>query len=121
MRDRRTRPSRGLIGIDLGSIPGGETGTGKEVIATDRNRSRGSNGIPQGPRLAGQHSRAAEFHRESRRDVARTRPASITKTDSVAATRTLGAAQRDHILEVLDQTRWLIGGNEGAAARLAGT
>jgi formate hydrogenlyase transcriptional activator len=48
------------------------------------------------------------------------RPASITKTDSVAATRTLGAAQREHILEVLDQTRWLIGGNEGAAARLAG-
>jgi transcriptional regulator with GAF, ATPase, and Fis domain len=43
---------------------------------------------------------------------------SITRTDSVAATRTLGAAQRDHILEVLDQTRWLIGGNEGAAARL---
>jgi formate hydrogenlyase transcriptional activator len=41
-----------------------------------------------------------------------------SKTDSVAATRTLGAAQRDHILEVLDQTRWLIGGNEGAAARL---
>jgi len=43
---------------------------------------------------------------------------STTNGDSVAVSRTLAAAQRDHILEVLDQTRWLIGGQDGAAARL---
>jgi formate hydrogenlyase transcriptional activator len=32
--------------------------------------------------------------------------------------RTLAAAERDYILEILDQTDWLIGGNLGAAARL---
>jgi formate hydrogenlyase transcriptional activator len=36
---------------------------------------------------------------------------------SVAA-RTLAEAEREHILSVLDQVRWLIGGRDGAAARL---
>lgn len=42
----------------------------------------------------------------------------ITAGDSPAITQTLAASQRDHILEVLDQTKWLIGGQDGAAARL---
>ncbi|HYP08351.1 MAG TPA: sigma 54-interacting transcriptional regulator [Bryobacteraceae bacterium] len=42
----------------------------------------------------------------------------ITKQQSPAVSRTLAAAERDHIMEVLTQTNWLIGGNDGAAARL---
>ena len=34
------------------------------------------------------------------------------------ANRTLAEAQREHILEVLRETRWVIGGYQGAAARL---
>jgi len=32
--------------------------------------------------------------------------------------RTLAEAQRDHILEVLRETKWVLGGCQGAAARL---
>lgn len=42
----------------------------------------------------------------------------INKRESTAAARTLAAAEKDHILEVLEQTKWLIGGQYGAAARL---
>ncbi|HYO81087.1 MAG TPA: helix-turn-helix domain-containing protein, partial [Bryobacteraceae bacterium] len=42
----------------------------------------------------------------------------ITKQQSPTTSRTLAAAERDHILSVLESTDWLIGGNEGAAARL---
>jgi formate hydrogenlyase transcriptional activator len=42
----------------------------------------------------------------------------ITKQQPVAASRTLAAAERDYILEVLEQSKWLIGGERGAAARL---
>ena len=42
----------------------------------------------------------------------------ITKRQLATAPRTLAAAERDHILEVLEQTDWLIGGQEGAAVRL---
>jgi len=42
----------------------------------------------------------------------------MTKQPSAAATRTLAEAEREHILEVLKQTSWLIGGRNGAAARL---
>jgi formate hydrogenlyase transcriptional activator len=42
----------------------------------------------------------------------------ITKRQSATASRTLAAAERDHILEVLGQTDWLIGGQQGAAVRL---
>ena len=42
----------------------------------------------------------------------------IAKQKPVAAPRTLAAAERDHILEVLEQSDWLIGGERGAAARL---
>ena len=37
---------------------------------------------------------------------------------SLAAKRTLAEAQRDHIVEVLRDTRWVLGGDHGAAARL---
>jgi formate hydrogenlyase transcriptional activator len=37
---------------------------------------------------------------------------------SPAARRTLAEAERDHILEVLRDTRWVLGGGNGAAARL---
>jgi DNA-binding NtrC family response regulator len=42
----------------------------------------------------------------------------ITRSSSPADSRTLAAAERDHILDVLDQTNWLIGGQVGAASRL---
>ena len=42
----------------------------------------------------------------------------MTKQPSAAAARTLAEAERDHILEVLRQTGWLIGGRDGAAVRL---
>ncbi len=42
----------------------------------------------------------------------------FTKRESSTACRTLAAAQRDHILEVLEQTKWLIGGQNGAAVQL---
>jgi formate hydrogenlyase transcriptional activator len=37
---------------------------------------------------------------------------------SPAAKRTLAEAQKDHIVEVLRDTRWVLGGDNGAAARL---
>jgi len=42
----------------------------------------------------------------------------IRKQQPAVESRTLAAAERDHILEVLDQTGWLIGGLQGAAVRL---
>ena len=42
----------------------------------------------------------------------------VGKRESTTAARTLAAAEKDHILEVLEETRWLIGGQYGAAARL---
>lgn len=42
----------------------------------------------------------------------------FTKRVSPTASRTLAAAERDHILEVLHETKWLIGGQHGTAARL---
>jgi len=42
----------------------------------------------------------------------------MKKQPSPAASRTLAAAQREHILEVLKQTDWLIGGRDGAAEQL---
>jgi formate hydrogenlyase transcriptional activator len=43
------------------------------------------------------------------------RPAEIKKP---AVIRTLAEAERDHITEVLREVRWVIGGHDGAAARL---
>jgi len=40
------------------------------------------------------------------------------KQCSESASRTLADADRDHILETLEQTNWLIGGQDGAANRL---
>src|SRR5271165_6826594 len=40
------------------------------------------------------------------------------KQSSESVTRTLAAADREHILETLEQTNWLIGGQDGAANRL---
>jgi formate hydrogenlyase transcriptional activator len=42
----------------------------------------------------------------------------MTRQPTVAAARTLAEAEREHILEVLKQTGWLVGGLRGAAARL---
>jgi len=42
----------------------------------------------------------------------------MSKQPSVAASRTLADAEREHILEVLKQTDGLIGGSQGAANRL---
>lgn len=42
----------------------------------------------------------------------------VIKSDTPAAARTLAAAERDHILETLRQVGWVVGGREGAAARL---
>ncbi len=40
------------------------------------------------------------------------------KQSSESASRTLADADREHILETLEQTNWLIGGQDGAANRL---
>ena len=40
------------------------------------------------------------------------------KQSSESASRTLADADREHILETLKQTNWLIGGQDGAANRL---
>jgi transcriptional regulator with GAF, ATPase, and Fis domain len=40
------------------------------------------------------------------------------KQPSESAVRTLADADREHILETLKQTDWLIGGQDGAANRL---
>jgi formate hydrogenlyase transcriptional activator len=40
------------------------------------------------------------------------------KPSSESASRTLADAEREHILEVLMQTDWMIGGQDGAASRL---
>src|SRR5260221_110085 len=37
---------------------------------------------------------------------------------ATAANRTLAEAEREHILEVLEQVGWVVAGREGAAARL---
>ncbi len=42
----------------------------------------------------------------------------MTKQPTAAAAQTLADASRDHILEVLEQSRWMIGGRDGAAERL---
>ena len=43
----------------------------------------------------------------------------MTKQPSAAeAARTLAEAERDHIMEVLQETNWLVGGRDGAAVRL---
>ena len=42
----------------------------------------------------------------------------MARRQSAASGRTLAEAERDHIVEVLEQTNWLIGGQDGAAARL---
>jgi transcriptional regulator with GAF, ATPase, and Fis domain len=42
----------------------------------------------------------------------------MKRQPSPVASRTLAAAQREHILEVLKQTDWLIGGRDGAAEQL---
>ena len=42
----------------------------------------------------------------------------MTKQPTAAAAQTFAEASRDHILEVLEQCRWMIGGADGAAGRL---
>jgi formate hydrogenlyase transcriptional activator len=42
----------------------------------------------------------------------------VTKRASASAALTFADAAREHILEVLDQTGWMIGGRDGAAMRL---
>ena len=42
----------------------------------------------------------------------------MTKQPSAASARTLAEAEREHILDVLKQTDWLVGGTHGAAAHL---
>ena len=42
----------------------------------------------------------------------------MTKRPSAVTAQTLVEVTRDHILEVLEQTRWMIGGRDGAAERL---
>jgi formate hydrogenlyase transcriptional activator len=42
----------------------------------------------------------------------------ITKQPTATAAQTFAEASRDHILEVLEQSRWMIGGRDGAAERL---
>jgi len=42
----------------------------------------------------------------------------MTKQPTAAAAQTFAEASRDHILEILEQSGWMIGGRDGAAERL---
>jgi transcriptional regulator with GAF, ATPase, and Fis domain len=42
----------------------------------------------------------------------------MTKQPTASGAQTFAEASRDHILEVLEETRWMIGGRDGAAERL---
>jgi formate hydrogenlyase transcriptional activator len=42
----------------------------------------------------------------------------VTKQPTATAVQTFAEASRDHILEVLEQSNWRIGGRDGAAERL---
>jgi formate hydrogenlyase transcriptional activator len=46
------------------------------------------------------------------------RPRSQPTPGSPARVRTLEAVEREHILRVLQDTKWVVGGSHGAAARL---
>jgi formate hydrogenlyase transcriptional activator len=43
---------------------------------------------------------------------------SVPKASAESTNRTLAEAERNHILDVLGETNWLVGGKDGAAARL---
>jgi formate hydrogenlyase transcriptional activator len=43
---------------------------------------------------------------------------SVPKTSAESTNRTLAEAERNHILDVLGETNWLVGGKDGAAVRL---
>jgi formate hydrogenlyase transcriptional activator len=43
---------------------------------------------------------------------------SVPKTSAESTNRTLAEAERNHILDALRETNWLVGGRKGAAARL---
>jgi formate hydrogenlyase transcriptional activator len=62
--------------------------------------------------------RAIVLSPESILRLALTELRQMTKPQSAVAARTLADAEREHILEILQQTSWLIGGKDGAAARL---
>jgi transcriptional regulator with GAF, ATPase, and Fis domain len=42
----------------------------------------------------------------------------MTKQPTANVAQTFAEASRDHILEVLEECRWMIGGRDGAAERL---
>ena len=62
--------------------------------------------------------RAVVFSSESVLRPMLTELKQMTKQPSAAASRTLAEAEREHILAVLKETGWQIGGQNGAAARL---
>ena len=62
--------------------------------------------------------RAVVLSPESILRLALTELKQMTKPQSAAAARTLADAEREHILEVLKQSDWVIGGPAGAATRL---
>ena len=62
--------------------------------------------------------RALVFSSESVLRLPLTDLKQMTKQPSAAASRTLADAERDHIMGVLQQTGWMVGGRDGAAARL---
>jgi transcriptional regulator with GAF, ATPase, and Fis domain len=62
--------------------------------------------------------RAVVFSSESVLRLPLTELKQMTKQPSAAASRTLAEAEREHILDVLKQTDWVISGLRGAAARL---
>jgi len=62
--------------------------------------------------------RAVVLSPESILRLALTELKQMTKPQSTVAARTLAEAEREHILDVLKQTDWLIGGQDGAATRL---
>jgi transcriptional regulator of acetoin/glycerol metabolism len=74
--------------------------------------------------MARKYPRAAKFHRAERDPSFRERFASATRglenyqRTEIPGAITLADAERDHILKTLEQTRWVVSGPNGAAARL---
>ena len=94
----------------------------------DRDHPVRGHGRPGPLPLAGQRPRAAERHRAGGHPLPRPvapgpprRPAARAPTQApvpTAAPVTLADAEREHILGVLRETGWVLGGPKGAAARL---
>ena len=90
-------------------------------VETDLEDFAGRDGRSDALPVAWKYSGVAEFHRtrsdpdEGRRAAD---PAAAIPHDECERARDLKDAERDHILKALEESNWVVGGKNGAAARL---